>query len=103
MTTRCLICNSSAVLSKEAARAIALLICTLNGLLRAAQKARAQPVPEQADSPIEQAFSVMLDGISGAVNGWEDSQAFIRDVQRYQFLKYDCLCLRCGATFDEPG
>lgn len=102
MTTRCLICNSSAVMSKEAARAIALLICTLNGLVRATQTARAQPPLAPADSPIEHAFSVMLDGVSGAVNSWEDSQAFIRDVQRYQFMTYDCLCLRCGATFDEP-
>lgn len=101
MSTHCLICDSTAVISKDAAKAIALLICTLNGFLRAAQQpCHSQPKPPMCDSPVEQAFNLMLDGVAGAVNSWTDSQAFIRDVQRYQFMDYDCLCLRCGAKFD---
>ena len=104
MSSRCLICNSSAVMSKDAAKAIALLICTLNGFIRAAQQARAPGQARDAQepcNPMEYAFSLMIDGVAGAVTSWRDSQAFIHDVQRYQFMEYDCLCLRCGAKFDE--
>jgi len=102
MSIHCLICNSSAVMSKDAAKAIALLICTLNGFLRAAQQAHSPgQAGAPADSPIEQAFNLMIDGVSGAVSSWANSTAFIKDVQKYQFMHYGYLCLRCGAKFDE--
>lgn len=28
------------------------------------------------------------------------SAAFTRDMQKYQFGTFDCLCLHCGAHFD---
>lgn len=97
MVTRCLICNSSAVMSKDAAKAIALLIGTLDGFLQGLQQSKAQP---DMGSPLELAFDRMLDGLSHASAHWERSSDFARDVQRHQFMHYDCLCLRCGAMFD---
>ncbi|MDH0894869.1 MULTISPECIES: hypothetical protein [unclassified Pseudomonas] len=100
MVIRCLICNSSAVMSKDAAKAIALLIGTLDGFLQGLQQSKSQP---DIGSPLEQAFDRMLDGLSHASAHWEKSSDFARDVQRHQFMHYDCLCLRCGATFDVPA
>ena len=102
MSINCLICNSSAVMSKDAAKAIALLICTLNGFLCATRQARSPGQTEApTESPIEQAFNLMVDGVSGAVSSWANSTTFIKDVQKYQFMHYGYLCLRCGAKFDE--
>lgn len=104
MPTHCLICNSTAVMSKDAAKAIALLIGTLNGFLRGVRQARAQTprTASEPDSPLEQALNLMIDGLSGAVSGSADSTEFIKDVQKYHFMNYGYLCLRCGAQFDEP-
>lgn len=105
MATHCLICNSSVVLSKDAAIAIARLIGTLDGFLRGIQQAAAKPQTAGSDphseSPLERAFDLMLDGIAGAVSNWPDTSGFIHDVRKHQFMEYDCLCLRCGAMFDE--
>ncbi|PAU53496.1 hypothetical protein [Pseudomonas indica] len=106
MTTRCLICNSSVVLSKDAAIALARLIGTLDGFLRGIQQSATRPQTIAADlhyeRPLEQAFNLMIDGIAGAASSWPDINDFIRDVRRHQFMEYDCLCLRCGAKYDEP-
>lgn len=105
MTTRCLICNSSVVLSKDAAIAIARLIGTLDGFLRGIQQSAIRPQTIAADShcerPLEQAFNLMIDGIAGAASSWPDINDFIHDVRKHQFMEYDCFCLRCGAKYDE--
>lgn len=105
MTTRCLICNSSVVLSKDAAKALARLMGTLDGFLCGVQQAAARQQAAgsnlHCESPLERAFNFMIDGISGATSGWASTSDFIRDVRKYQFMEYDCLCLRCGAKYDE--
>ncbi|WP_425317556.1 hypothetical protein [Pseudomonas nitroreducens] len=105
MITRCLICNSSVVLSKDAAKALARLMGTLDGFLRGIQQspARQRPIPSDlhCESPLERAFNLMLDGICGAAANWNSTGEFIRDVRRFQFMEYDCLCLRCGAKYNE--
>jgi hypothetical protein len=105
MTTRCLICNSPVVLSKDAAKAIARLIGTLDGFLYGIQRSATNPQAAASDlhgeRPLERAFSLMIDGVSGAASSWADTRDFIRDVRKHQFMEYDCLCLRCGAKFDE--
>jgi hypothetical protein len=103
MTTRCLICNSPVVLSKDAAKAIARLIGTLDGFLCGIQRSAANSrAPDlHGEKPLERAFSLMIDGVSGAASSWADTRDFIRDVRKHQFMEYDCLCLRCGAKFDE--
>lgn len=103
MTIRCLICNSSVVLSKDAAKAVARLIGTLGGFLNGIQhSAGSRPAVATAKSTdLERAFDLMIDGVSGAAANWADTQDFIRDVRKHQFMEYDCLCLRCGAKFDK--
>ncbi|MCL6688683.1 hypothetical protein M8R19_08165 [Pseudomonas sp. R3.Fl] len=104
MITRCLICNSSVVLSKDAAKALARLIGTLDGFLRGIQHSPSrQPITSDrhCESPLEQAFNLMLDGVCGAAANWNSTRDFIRDVRRFQFMEYDCLCLRCGAKYNE--
>lgn len=104
MTTRCLICNSSAVLSKEAGQAIAGLIGSLDSFLKGYQQSASGKalVPDAQDrGPLEKAFNRMLDGVAAAHSNWSTTQAFIKDIRRHQFMEYDCLCLRCGAKYDE--
>ncbi|PAU59202.1 hypothetical protein BZL41_17020 [Pseudomonas sp. PIC25] len=105
MTTRCLICNSSVVLSKDAAIAIARLIGTLDGFLHGIQQSATKPqtvAPDvRCERPLEHAFNLMIDGIAGAASSWPDIDDFIRDIRRHQFMEFDCLCLRCGAKYDE--
>lgn len=105
MTIRCLICNSSVVLSKDAAKSIARLIGALDGFLNGIQRSISVLPPTinaHQEKPLERAFSLMIDGVAGASSSWATTQDFIRDVRKYQFMEYDCLCLRCGATFDTP-
>lgn len=104
MTTRCLICNSSVVPSKDAAQAIVRLIGALDGFWRGIQRSTQPPTTASGlhcESPLERAFSLMIDGISGAASSWADTSDFVHDVRRHQFMEYDCLCLRCGAKYDE--
>lgn len=102
MTTRCLICNSSVVLSKDAAQAIVRLIRALDGFLRGIQRSTRPPAfGLPCESPLERAFSLIIDGISGAASRWADTSDFIHNVRKHQFIEYDCLCLRGGAKYDE--
>ncbi|MNR06238.1 hypothetical protein D3C85_1223030 [compost metagenome] len=104
MITRCLICNSSVVLSKDAAKALARLLGLLDGFLRGIQQSPARQsitTDLHGESPLERAFNLMLDGIGGAAANWDSISDFVRDVHRFQFMEYDCLCLRCGARYDE--
>ncbi len=104
MPTPCLICNSSVVLSKEAAQVIASLISSLNAFLRGIQPPTEPVAITQLGqrSPLEEAFNHMLQGMSAVHTSWPDTHAFIKDVHRHQFMDYQCLCLRCGAKYDEP-
>ena len=104
MITLCLICNSSVVLSKDAAKAIARLIGMLHGFFIGIQQSppRQQPASElHGDSSLERAFHLMFDGICGAAANWNSTSDFIHDVCRFQSMEYDCLYLRCGATYNE--
>jgi hypothetical protein len=44
----------------------------------------------------------MLQGMSAVHTSWPDTHTFIKDVNRHQFMEYQCLCLSCGAKYDEP-
>ena len=101
MSTRCLICNSSVVLSKDAAKALARLLGTLDGFLRGIQQSSAKLHDLRCEGPLEHAFNLMQDGICGAAANWNSTSDFIQDVRRFQFKEYDCLCLRCGAKYNE--
>lgn len=101
MSTRCLICDSSAVVSADAVKAVVLLISTLHGFLRAARQFQpADASPGEATS-MENVLTLLANGVKASEQKWTENQTFLKDVQHFQFRQYDCLCLRCGALFDE--
>lgn len=103
MPTRCLICESSAVVSAEAVRAIVLIISALHGFLRATRQLHPHPTNTSPDDSVgmEQVFTLITNGVKESTQKWAENQAFLQDIQRFQFMQHDCLCLRCGALFDE--
>lgn len=72
MPTPCLICNSSVVLSKEAAQVIANLIGCLDAFLRGIQPPTEPGGHTQLGQrgPLEQAFNRMLQGLSAVNTSW---------------------------------
>ena len=81
MPTHCLICNSTAVMSQDTAKAISLFIGTLDGFLRGVRHARAQPLPDsETDSPLGQVMKLVINSLPAAVSVWADSTEFIKDV-----------------------
>jgi hypothetical protein len=105
MPPRCLICDSKAVLSKEAANAAVLLIGTIDSFLLGVRQAHLQDSridPEiKHESLLVQLLDLLGDSVSSASYGYIAMTAFARDVQKYQFGSYNFLCLRCGARFDQ--
>ncbi|PYC29609.1 hypothetical protein DMO17_02625 [Aquipseudomonas alcaligenes] len=103
MPIHCLICNSSAVISKDAAKAIIQLICALNGIvLRAQQASLAKQAGHETEAPFERVMNMMVEGVCAAASSCVASAELVNDVHKYHFMHYRYLCLRCGARFDEP-
>lgn len=102
MSTRCLICESSAVLSNEAVGTLVMLASVIGGFMNAARR----PSDPEAASPevkpinLEQVLGFVTQGIELAQRQWAENQPFLQDARRFQFMQHDCLCLRCGALFN---
>lgn len=97
----CLICNSSAVLTRDAASAIARMLGMAESVIKGAQRVAVSA--SSADvQPLAQALNMITGGISAISSDWEGINTWIQDMQRYQFMGHTCLCLRCGALFDAP-
>lgn len=105
MPLRCLICESKSVLPKEAANTAVLLIGTIDNCLLGVRQLHIQD--SGIDSGIKhqsllmQLLDLIGESVSSATSGYPAMAAFTRDVQRYQFGRYDHICLRCGAKFDQ--
>ncbi|TRO27455.1 hypothetical protein [Pseudomonas sediminis] len=103
MSTRCLICESSAVLSNEAVGTLAMLASVIGGFMNAARR----PSDPEAASPgvepfhLEQVLRFVTQGIELAQRQWAENQPFLQETRRFQFMQHDCLCLRCGALFNQ--
>lgn len=108
MTPHCLICESVAVLSKENANTAVMLTGTIESVLSSMNQAYsplAGGIRPQArhESHLAQFLELLGDGISAAIAGCSSMVAFAQDVQKYQFRRYDYLCLRCGALFNQDS
>ncbi|MGE8175414.1 hypothetical protein [Pseudomonas fluorescens] len=107
MPPRCLICDSQAVLSKEAANAAVMLIGTIDNFLLGVRQAHTQGLETDPETRPESLLAQLLDligeSVSSATSGYTAMTAFARDVQKYQFGHFDYLCLRCGAKFDQSA
>ncbi|MEA9978575.1 MULTISPECIES: hypothetical protein [unclassified Pseudomonas] len=103
MPPHCLICNSKALLSKEATNAAVMLIGTIDNFLLGVRQAHTQSLETDPETRPESLLAQLLDligeSVSSATSGYTAMTSFARDVQKYQFGHYDCLCLRCGARF----
>lgn len=97
----CLICNSSAVLTRDAASAIARMLGIAESFIKGAQQAAVNSSPA-AFQPLAQVLNMITAGTSAVSSDWEGINTWTQDMQRYQFMGYTCLCLRCGALFDAP-
>jgi hypothetical protein len=104
MPPRCLICESKALLSKEAANAAVMIIGTIDNFLLGIRQAHTLGLENDSQTRPESLLVQLLDligeSVSSATSGYTAITAFARDVQKYQFGDHDCLCLRCGARFD---
>ena len=94
MLRQCLICESRAVLTQEAAMGIALLVGLANGALQGAQNA-------QQDGQDRLGYSALLNGLAAISPTYPTALRVAEDVAKYHFAGFDCICLRCGALFNE--
>lgn len=90
MNRECLICDSSAGLTRDAAKGLTLLTGLFNGAIKGAWRPREGSV-----------YADLLSGIAAVAPAYSEARKAAEDVVRFHFPGLDCLCLRCGALFDE--
>ncbi|MCY1551724.1 hypothetical protein D9M68_880710 [compost metagenome] len=95
MTRRCLICDSKAILTQDAAKGIALLVSLADSALQGVRDANASALALESNS--------LIDGLAALTPAYPSALRAAEDVAKYHFAGFGCLCLRCGALFDEPG
>lgn len=92
MNRQCLICESRAVLTRDAAKGLTLLAGLLNGVIKGAQR------PHEGSGHVD-----LLSGLAAVTPAYPEARKAAEDVVRFHFAGFDCLCLRCGALFDEAA
>lgn len=103
MPAHCLIYDSKAVLSKEAVSVAVMLIASIDRFLLSAAQGLDSDPNNRPESLLMQALDLIGESVSSASSGYAAMTAFAKDVQKYQFGPYDCLCLRCGARFTQDA
>ena len=101
MAIYCLICDSTVVLSKDAATSTVILAGTLESFRRGMKEAQSNSPGNPQKNVLMQLLALVTEGVSCATSGYIATLAFALDVQKYQFSHYNYLCLRCGAQFDQ--
>ena len=89
MNRQCLICESRAVMTRDAARGLALLVGLIDGAMLGARS-----------TPAECGHDVLMNGLAAITPAYPAARDAAEDVARFHFGGFDCLCLRCGALFD---
>ncbi|HCF3807592.1 TPA: hypothetical protein NID25_004796 [Pseudomonas aeruginosa] len=92
MNRQCLICDSSAVLTRDAAKGLTLLTGLLDGAIKGARR------PREGGCHAD-----LLSGLAAVAPAYPEARKAAEDVVRFHFAGFDCLCLRCGALFDETA
>ena len=90
MSRYCLICESRAVITREAAKGLALLLGLVDGAIQGVRRA-----------PIDGSHDVLTNGLTEILPSYPSALRAAEDVGRFHFAGFDCLCLRCGARFNE--
>lgn len=90
MSRQCLICESKAVITCEAAKGLALLLGLVDGAIQSARR-----------TPVEGRHDALTIGLTEILPSYPSALRAAEDVGRFHFAGFDCLCLRCGARFNE--
>lgn len=102
MTIHCIVCDSTAVIPKDAAKAVATMVTIIHGAIQGAATSTA---PAENTGPhgriLGQLLAVVRAGLSGAHSGDMAGTELSRSIEKYWFSTHDCLCLSCGFYFDQ--
>lgn len=99
MNPHCFICESSAVLSQDSAKAIAQFFTVLNSFARERQTTPSTKSMHTVE-PMAWFLQNMTTAVASATSAFSASNRFIQDMHKYQFGSFTYFCLRCGAHFD---
>ncbi|MCY1550866.1 hypothetical protein D9M68_871510 [compost metagenome] len=69
-----------------------LLVGLFNGAIKGARR------PHE-----EGCHADLLSGLAAVAPAYPEARKAAEDVVRFHFAGFDCLCLRCGALFDETA
>lgn len=102
MTITCLLCDSRAVLDKDAALGGALVINMASSLLEGCQPVVTQPPQSstQTEDDNYDSNARLLNALRNVFNRAQLNTQLLDDISKYQFGGFNRLCLRCGARFD---
>ena len=104
MSIQCIVCNSTAVIHKDAATTMAALVSIISGAIKGVATSTATDQPTQGSGPHErilgQLLAVIRAGLTGAAAGDAAGTALSHSIEKYWFNHVDCLCLSCGFYFD---
>lgn len=90
MNRHCLMCESKAVITCEAAKGLALLLGLVDGAIQGARR-----------TPPEGSHDALNNGLTEIFPSYPSALRAAEDVERFHFAGFGCLCLRCGARFNE--
>lgn len=77
-------------MTREATKGLALLIGLVDGAIQGARRAQ-----------IEGSHDALTNGLTEIIPSYPSALRVAEDVGRFHFAGFDCLCLRCGARFNE--
>jgi hypothetical protein len=104
MTIQCIVCNSTAVIHKDAAKTMAVLASIISRATQSAATSTAADQPTEASGPhgriLGQLLAMIRAGLSGAAAGDAAGTELSHSIEKYWFSHVDCLCLNCGFYFD---
>ncbi|OSO75022.1 hypothetical protein B6N17_001650 [Stutzerimonas stutzeri] len=90
MSRQCLICESKAVITCEAAKGLALLLGLVDGAIHGARRA-----------PVKGSHDALTNGLTEILPSYPLALRAAEDVERFHFAGFGCLYLRCGARSNE--
>lgn len=104
MSIQCIVCNSTAVIHKDAAKTMAMLVSIIAGAIQGTATSTVADQSTEASSPhgriLGQLLTVIRAGLAGAAAGDVTGTELSHSIEKYWFSQVDCLCLSCGFYFD---
>jgi hypothetical protein len=95
MDRQCVICDSKAIVTQEAAKGIALMISFSDSTWSKMQEAKDRAIREGRD--------LLVICLAAVAQNYAAAANAAGDVAKHHFGGFYCLCLRCGARFDDAA